>query len=322
MIEEGPSFKKLNQEVNQLMRSWVRKSIMDGLQEDETNLPSGNSPEALMKRGELANFVFYIASYLSKLGENKEAMDLYQKELVIIEGFPKDSDDYKIRKATCSGTIGTGYFYLGDYEKALEGFETSRKMNEELFGIEHQRTASTLFNMGATKIELGDLDGALEMFQTCVSIYKKLYGENHAYTADAYDHVGRVFNEKKDMEQALEMFNKALNIRISCRGGSHPDIAISLNAIGLLQRDKGEYAEAINSFNRCLEIWESVHGIEHYEIATTAFNMGLAYYDQKDTTKALEMFIRAKAIRENVFGLDHPNTKNVIDMINRVNKVN
>ncbi len=321
LIEDGPSFKTLNQEVNQLMRSWVRKTIMDALDEDEANLIEGHSIEAMKRRGGLANLIFYIASYFSKLGENQEAMKLYQKELEIVEGFPKDSDDYKVRKATCCGSIGTGYYYLGDFEKAIEGFEESRKMNEEIFGKEHQRTASALFNIGATKLELEDLDGALEAFQTCVYIYEKLYGANHVYTADAYDYVGRVLNEKKDKEKALEMYKKALDIRISCKGDSHPDVAVSLNAIGLLQRDREEYANAINSFERCLEIWESVHGAEHYEVATTSYNMGLTYYDQKDMENALRMFTRSKAIREDVFGLNHPNTTSANDMIKRINGI-
>ena len=120
-------------------------------------------------------------------------MRLYQKELVIIEGLPKDSDDYKVRKATCAGTIGMGYFYLCDYNKALEAFETSLQLNQELYGTkEHQRTATVLFNLGATKMNLSDLDGALDCFQNCVSIYEKLYGTDHVYTGESGVHISLI----------------------------------------------------------------------------------------------------------------------------------
>lgn len=160
----------------------MKHSMVYGLEGEESEFNKGDTDDR-KKRGELANYIFYVASYFTKLGDHKEAMKLYHKELDLVEGFPNDSQDYLIRKATCYVTIGSGHFYLGENKEALENFVISLETNEELFGTEHQRTATAMFNTGATMLELGDLDGALELFNKCVAIYEKLYGENHAYTA-------------------------------------------------------------------------------------------------------------------------------------------
>lgn len=204
-IEKEPSYKALNRHVETLMRSWVKQNLVEFLTNEETEFYQ-RVEENLKRRGELANYTFYIASYFTKLGDHKEAMKFYIKELILVEGFPRDSEDYIIRKATCHATIGSGHFYLGDYSSALDNFEKSWKANEELFGTDHQRTATAIFNSAATKVELGDLDGAVKLFNRCVAIYEKLYGKNHNYTMDAHVYLGKILKRKNEIDVALDKY--------------------------------------------------------------------------------------------------------------------
>jgi len=328
LIEEGPGYGKLNQEVNYLMRKWVRETMMSSVEEAESSLiesinDSSSSQTNLQKqRGELCDLIFYVANYLNKSGENAEAMKLYNRELEIIEGSNNiEDDEFKMRKATCYGTIGTGHFYLGENEKALEGFQQSKIMNEEIFGPTHQRTVSAMFNIGNVQLQLGDLDNALENFTKCMNAYKNMYGENHAYTADTYDYVGRCYEDKKDLDKALEMYIKALKVRELCRGPNHPDVATSLNSLALLYLEKGECENSLTTFLRSINIWEAVYGPEHPETATSYLNIGLAHQQNKDLDKALQYFTMSKDIREKFFGLDHPNTIICLKLINSVKEV-
>lgn len=315
-MQEGPGFQELNAEINISMKKWVKETLIDALEAAEATVTDGDTPEEMVKRGQVADLIFYVATYFSNIRENNEAMKLYKREVALIDNAPYHDFDFKVRKATCYGTIGTGHYYLGEYKEALEGFVKSKEMNEEIFGSRHQRTATAMFNVGSAKLELKDFDGALEQFQECVSIYEELYGEEHLYTADAYDNVGRVCQEKKDYASAIEYYEKALLTRKTCHGSDmHPSVAISYNNIALLQREKKDPSSALKTFERSLKIWESIHGTEHPETATTFYNMGLVYFDLNDYDTSLKMFSKTKAIREKFYGANHASTSTADEMV-------
>ncbi len=130
--------------------------------------------------------------------------------------------------------IGTIYYYLGDYEKALE----------------FQNKALSIRKYCA----MGDYEKALEFENKALSIRKKVFGEEHPDVASSYHNIGVNYYAMGDYEKALEFQNKALSIRKKVFGEEHPQVAWSYNEIGAAYYAMGDYEKALEFDNKALSI--------------------------------------------------------------------
>jgi len=313
LVEDGPGCYKLNMEVNHLMREWVRETVFDAVREMEEGLVHGGDggQEDLQKRGEIAVFVAYVASYVSASGDHAEALTLHHRALTIYEE-SKGDDTFEEEKARTYNNLGTEYESLGQYESALEQHEKCLAIFEKIFGTEHENTSTSYFNIGAVRRKLGDNDGALEMYNRSIAIDEKVKGTDHIDTALGYSYVGRIYMANEDFDGALEMFTKSLRIREKCRGAIHPDVAIGLGDLGLIYHMQKDYENAIKQHRRAMHISESLLGNSHPDTGSCYQNLGGALYEQSNLEEALEMCEKAKAAYFASFGANHPKTETAI----------
>ena len=60
----------------------------------------------------------------------------------------------------------------------------------KVFGEEHERTADSYFNLGATQYQMHDYTSAPQSYQRALAIRIKVFGEEHEKTADSYFNLG------------------------------------------------------------------------------------------------------------------------------------
>ncbi|MDR4505916.1 MAG: tetratricopeptide repeat protein [Candidatus Scalindua sp.] len=179
--------------------------------------------------------------------------------------------------------LGKCHQELGNYEKALELFERSKRSDSEEFAIQ--------IDIAETKRLSGDLQNALKMIQ---ALSKK-------YDNDANLHYqwGHCLDDEGEYQDALAHYNRALDIM-----SDHPNTLFRLAYNFDLN---GEDDKAIEYYEKC------VGQVPTYSNAI--LNLGILYEDREEYAKAISCFekvvkmnpVHQKArlfLRDAQFGLD------------------
>jgi len=86
----------------------------------------------------------------------------------------KDSIDFSLSDSLeLQLGMGEACQYLEDYERAFEHFESSKKLAERIYGIDHPRTARVLNFLGVAEGWRGNLTQATEVLNQSLSIYQE-----------------------------------------------------------------------------------------------------------------------------------------------------
>ena len=94
---------------------------------------------------------------------------------------------------------------------------------EELYGTEHEKTATSYNNIGLLYNAQGDYPKALEYYFKALKIREKVLGTDHPDTASSYNNIGSLYYKKGKYKEALEYLNKALEIFKTKLGSDHPN---------------------------------------------------------------------------------------------------
>ena len=135
-----------------------------------------------------------------------------------------------------------GFLYkYGLYKDAEAIYLRQIAIAEELYGKEHENTATSYNNIGEVYRAQGDYDKALEYYFTALAIREKVLGTEHPSTATSYNNIGWVYREQGEYAKALDYYTKAHQIRKKKLGDDHPDTKDSLKSINFVK-------EAMESF--------------------------------------------------------------------------
>ena len=195
----------------------------------------------------------------------------------------------------------------GLYQDAESVYLRQIDLAKELYGKEHENTATSYNNIGKVYDEQSAYDKALEYHFKALAIWEKVFGTENPNTATSYNNIGLVFYNQGEFVKALEYYQKALKIDEKVLGIEHPATAIEYNNIGLVYDKQSAYDKALEYYFKALAIWKKVLGTEHSDFATSYNNIGLVYNNQGEFSKALEYFFKAVVIWEKVLGTEHPN---------------
>ncbi len=204
--------------------------------------------------------------------------------------------------------IGYGYYYMGDYDKALEYFGKALEIRESKLGKDHPSTATTYNNIAKVFMALGNYVKALEYLEKDMEISESKLGKDHTDTATTYNDIALVYSNMCDYGKSLMYYEKAKDIYESKLGKDHPYTATTYNNIALVYKAKGDYDNALEYYGKALEISESKLGKDHPDTATTYNNIAGVYYANGDYDKALEYYEKDMKISESKLGKDHPDT--------------
>lgn len=298
LVKQGPGYHTFNVEINQLMRKWIKDTVIESAKTTEAI----NCTNDDQRRQSALRLAFY-GSYFSRNGLHKAAIELHEKSLNLYESL--DTED-KDTIARCYNNIGTEYESMGEYENALEAHTKCLEIFEVIYGTDHPNTSVSYFNIGFVHRKLDDDDKALEMFTKSLEIDKNVKGENHIDTATSYTNLGRIKQKKGDLDGALEMFNKTLAINTDTYGSIHPETGIANGDIALVYHLRKDYDAAIGMHEKTLKIQEAVLGESHPDTAQVYQNIGAAFYEKKEFKISLEYLEKAKSVFEESLGSDHP----------------
>ena len=191
------------------------------------------------------------------------------------------------------------------YNQALSIWLEECRLNEELYGVKHPKTAKSYNIIGYVYYRQDALDQALKYHQKALAIRESLLGIEHPDTATSYNNISLVYYDQRDYDHALEYQQKALAIREKVLGTEHQYTATSYNNIGKVYYGQRNYTQALYYYQKALTVREKVLGSEHPDTAKTYNNIGKVYYCQHDYAQAMNFYNNALKVFENVLGVEH-----------------
>ncbi|MEE9215281.1 MAG: tetratricopeptide repeat protein [Thermodesulfobacteriota bacterium] len=194
-----------------------------------------------------------LSDALWRTGEYKKALH-YAKQVMKYEVRMTNVKKKWLQKAkaTALNNIGLVYWYQGDYPLALQHFQKSLIIKEQLG--DKAGIARALNNIGLVYWNQGDYPLALQHYQKSL-IQCEALGDK-AGIARALGNIGLVYADQGDYPLALQHYQKSL-IQYEALGDK-AGISRTLNNIGNVYADQGETPLALQHYQKSLIIKEAL----------------------------------------------------------------
>lgn len=138
--------------------------------------------------------------YMKELNEKMLFVSNPEMHIELAHKTEHEGIKYHFKKMKLGEKTPNEYFKLKEYDKALIGYKTIKKL-DSLNPIIRERYINRL---GYNFIRSKDFDLAIEIFKVNIALYPK--------SSNVYDALGDAFFSKKDTINALKYYKKALNI--------------------------------------------------------------------------------------------------------------
>ncbi|MDW7695111.1 tetratricopeptide repeat protein [Flammeovirgaceae bacterium SG7u.111] len=171
--------------------------IYDGLIRD---LSSGDSPKELAQAYNNQGYV------LKKMGKDADATECFKQALGVYQTQEKLKGEVDIDIFT---NIGISYSYLGDFYKAIDYFEKSKKAYSNK-GDELNEARSNNY-IGATQYVRGDNLQAQMALEDAIKLGEKV--GNKEVLSESYKILAEVFAAEKDFEASQNALKKHLDLK-------------------------------------------------------------------------------------------------------------
>ena len=187
---------------------------------------------------------------------------------------------------------GTAHFINGDYRAAVDEYERSLRVSEELNDL--KGIAASLGNLGNVYSELGDHRRAQECAERSLEIEIRV--GNQDGIAHSLNNLGSMHLNRGDYLRALDLFERSLAIREKMQ--DQVGIAYGLVNIGNIHHMQGDQRKALDYYERSRVLFE----VSAYPlgIATSLNRMGNAHVTLHDYAVALAFFQQALTIRQEI----------------------
>jgi adenylate cyclase len=250
--------------------------------------------QALLSYGDQHKYPRAKAKAYRLMGISKTIKSDYPKALEYFQRSLKIYEEIGDKKGIAGiiGNIGIIYKNQGDYPKALEYYQRSLKINEEIGN--KQSMAATIGNIGNIYSDQGDNTKALEYYQRSLKVNEEI-GDKKGI-AGIIGNIGNIYQDQDENPKALEYYQRSLKINEEI--GNKRGMATAITYIGGIYAEQGDYPKALEYYQRGLKIYEEIG--DKKGMANTIGNIGLIYSNQGDKTKALEYYQRSLKISEEI----------------------
>ena len=199
----------------------------------------------------------YIASYYSRIGQSDACLEMYFTLLPLSKKV--EAKEYFSMIHT---GIGHEYFYLGNYEKALQYFRISHENNTAY--RDSGAIAGTHINLGISFSRIAETDSAIYHIQEGLAIYSAL--KDTVKIATTLNNLGSVYHRQLgNTEVALNYFKEALEL-LSIVSNPYQEGITTMN-IGVLLYELEDTELAIEYMQRALENGKRLDNIPLYKLS-------------------------------------------------------
>ncbi len=179
---------------------------------------------------------------------------------------------------------GISYAYLGNFPEALDNFERSKTLSEEI-GDRGQLLGATV-NVGNIYFNQGDYYSALANYEQSLGLAEELRDTNTLIAVN--NNLGSIHSKQGDLEKAMlyHQHSKALSEILQ----SPAALARAYYNIGIVLSKKGRNPKALKHLQQSMRLRDSIG--DTYDVARVLGEIGVLYYEIGDLDRAHDYFSR------------------------------
>ena len=187
--------------------------------------------------------------------------------------------------ATSLTNLGSAYYHLGNYNKALEFHSKSLEIYQQLA----DKSGMLIVNncIGRDNEKLGNYDQSLNFFLISLKLSNEINNQNGI--SMGLNNLGNLYHSLNNYDKALEYYQQALELEKD--SGNKKEISLALNNIGIMYTNRDDYTESIEYYNQSLQIEQELGNIKG--ISSVLNNLGIVHQKLNEYDKALTYFQRS-----------------------------
>ncbi|KAF8156727.1 hypothetical protein B0H34DRAFT_859425 [Crassisporium funariophilum] len=196
----------------------------------------------------------------------------------------------------------------GDWKMAEALYLELVCKRKETFGLENQKTLSSMAHLAEAYRHQGHLQKAEKLHVQVFETSKKVLGLEHPSTWYCMTNMASIYLHWGHFQKAEELDAQVFESRKKVLGLEHPDTLQSMGFLALTYQKQGHLQKAEKLHVQVFETTKKILGLEHPHTLTSMQFLASTYLSQGHFQKAEELQIQVLKTRKKDLGLEHPDT--------------
>jgi len=211
-------------------------------------------------------------------------------------------------EASIRDTLGTTYWYLGEYAEAIKQYERALAIRESRLAPDHLDTLESRHNLAEAYRVNGRLDDAIRLHEQTLKQRESKLGPDHPATLESRDQLGVAYQDAGRATDAIPLHEQSLKQMEAKFGADHPSTLTSRHNLADAYLDIGRIAEALRLHEQNLKMCEAKRGADHPDTLNSRNSLADAYASVGRIAEAVRLHEQNVKLYEVKLGPDHPDT--------------
>ena len=209
---------------------------------------------------------------------------------------------------SANNNIASSLLKLGKYEKALNIFQNTLKIQETFFGAGDELGISYKKNVALTLYNQGKYTEALKWYEDILNQELGMSDENDVTVLLTKRDIAAILIQQGLYNKSEQMLLEVYNMQEKFLGKDHPDTLITQNSIAAVLVKLSKYDEALPILRHICEVEAGRLGSDHPDVLISKKNLAVTLSGLERNDEAMHIFKQILNIENTVLGKDHPNT--------------
>jgi tetratricopeptide (TPR) repeat protein/tRNA A-37 threonylcarbamoyl transferase component Bud32 len=218
-------------------------------------------------------------------------------------------------EAAIRDTLGTSYWHLGEFDRAIRQHERARALREAALGTRHLDTLHSMNELANAYAEAGRNDDAIALYERALELQKQLEGPDHPHTLELLNNLAISYKDAGRTDEAIAMHRQTLELRKAKLGPDHTETFRSLNNLASTYMEAGRVADAIPLFEESVRLYSANLGRDHPDTLGPMSNLANAYRADGRFQEAIALGEKVVGFQEAKLGRDHPYTVSALGVL-------
>lgn len=200
------------------------------------------------------------------------------------------------------------YYYLGDYDRAVQLLERSQQIYEKYHNDDYHRLACVLTYIGKVYRNFGDYVKAKNLLEKSLEILNKYESKDRLKYAWIAAHLGNVYRSLGLYDKSTQLLKKSLNIYKNYYGENNIKVAWISVHLGRVYMYLGRYQEAYDLTVKSYPIYVNRYGETHALTNWVQSCLGKLHTRRGNLNEAKDLLKKSLAFYKKYYGPDHIQT--------------
>ena len=193
---------------------------------------------------------------------------------------PMIADSFKDRplvEASIRYTLGSTYFYLGEYRLAILQHEQALALQKAKLGPDHPRTLISMSSLALAYQNAGRLDKAVSLGEKALKLFKAKLGPDHPRTLNCMNNLAQTYVLVGRPIDALRLAQETLELQKVKLGPDDLETLNTMNTLAMAYQGTGKIKETLPLLQEIVKRREAKLGPNHPITIVSMNNLAAVY---------------------------------------------